>query len=278
MMKIYFGGVRVLYSRDYNLGLTEQEKEQYKVVAGREFGEKRTSGFGRANNPAKYPKAARLCQTLFPNNFLDFIDLRDGDNIVNKNRQFLEFLNTCKNEREILNYIRETESYHIIGSLLRGMALRIGHHGAFLFPEFQLSNKYQVDYLLVGKSSGGYEFVLVELENPYGNIMLKDGNLGAEFRDGISQIDEWKRWLQNNYTSFSETLKKYKNIGFDLPDEFYTLDLSRFHYVVIAGRRNDFTELTYTITREKKKKEDITLLHYDNLYDFSNLLIDKVTY
>lgn len=268
----------MLYSRDYNLGLTEEEKEQYKKVTGREFWGRKRSGLGHVNNPAKYPKAARLCNTLFPNNFLDFIELRDSNEIANKNKQFLESLNSCKNEREILNHIKEAENYHVIGSLLRGMSLRIGHHGAFLFPEFQLSNKYQVDYLLLGKSSGGYEFVLIELENPYGNIILKDGNLGAEFRDGISQIDEWKRWLQINYTSFAETFKKYKNKEFDLPDEFYTLDLSRFHYVVVAGRRNDFSELTYTIAREKKKTEDITLLHYDNLYDFSNLLIDKVTY
>ena len=47
---------------------------------------------------------------------------------------------------------------------------------------------------------------------------------------------------------------------------------------MIAGRRDNFSELTYTIAREKKKAEDITLLHYDNLFDFSNLLIDKVTY
>ena len=210
----------MLYSRDYNLGLTEQEKEQYKIIAGREYREKKTSGFGNVNNPAKYPKAARLCQTLFPNNFLDFIDLRDSEDIAKRNSQFLDYLNICKNEREILNYIKVSENYHIIGSLLRGMSLRIGHHGAFLFPEFQLSNKYQVDYLLLGKSSGGYEYVLIELENPYGKITINDGDLGAEFRDGISQIQEWKRWLQTNYASFSETFKKYKNKEIDYQMNF----------------------------------------------------------
>ena len=164
------GGLRMLYSRDYNLGLTDQEKEQFKMVTGREFREKRISGLDSVNNPSKYPKAVRLCKTLFPNNFLDFIDLRNSNDIANRNKQFLDYLNTCKNERDVLNYIKETESYHIIGSLLRGLSLQTGHHGAFLFPEFQLSNKYQVDYLLIGKSSGGYEFVLIELKNPFGNI------------------------------------------------------------------------------------------------------------
>lgn len=48
--------------------------------------------------------------------------------------------------------------------------------------------------------------------------------------------------------------------------------------IIIAGRRDDFNKLTYTIVKEKKKSDDITILQYDNLYDFSNLLIGKVTY
>lgn len=118
----------------------------------------------------------------------------------------------------------------------------------------------------------------VELESPYGNITLKDGQLGAEFRDGISQLEDWKRWLPANYSSFGEIMRKYKNSAFDLPEEFYVLDMSRFHYVVVAGRRTDFRDKTYIIKRERKKADDIDIIHYDNLFDFSNNLIGKQTY
>lgn len=269
----------MLYDRDYLLGLTDEERKQYKEVTGREFGTKKISGFGSVNNPSSYPKAARMCKSLFPNNYLDFVELKDEQRLSEANAEFLTFIDNKEcNERKILNFIRDKKYYHIIGSVIRGLSLRFGHHGAYLFPEFQFGSSYKADYLLVGKSSGGYEFVLIELENPYGQITLQDGNLGAEFRDGISQLDEWKRWLMSNYSSFNENFRKCKNKEKDLPEEFFTLDTSRFHYVVIAGRREDFTELTYTIKRERKKADDIEILHYDNLYDFANLLIGEVTY
>lgn len=61
----------MLYERDYHLGLTETEEQQYEEITGRKFWEKRVSGFGRVNNFMAYPKAARMCKSLFPNNYLD---------------------------------------------------------------------------------------------------------------------------------------------------------------------------------------------------------------
>lgn len=60
----------MLYERDYHLGLTETEEQQYEEITGRKFWEKRVSGFGRVNNFMAYPKAARMCKSLFPNNYL----------------------------------------------------------------------------------------------------------------------------------------------------------------------------------------------------------------
>lgn len=269
----------MLYERNYLLGLTEDERQQYEKVTGRKFGEKRISGFGRTNNFMAYPKAARMCKSLFPNNYLDVADLRDVEQLAHANEEFLMLLNdkSCT-ERQILNFIKDKKYYHIIGSLIWGLAINTGNHGAYLFPEFQLSNSYKADYLLLGKSSGGFEFIFIELESPYGNITLKDGQLGAEFRDGISQLEDWKRWLPANYSSFGEVMRKYKNNTRDLPEEFYVLDMSRFHYVVISGRRSDFQDKTYIIKRERKKADDIHIIHYDNLLDFSNNLIGKITY
>lgn len=269
----------MLYDRDYLLGLTEEEREKYKEVTGIEFSTKRVSGFGTVNNKFLYPKAVRMCKSLFPNNYLDCVELKDVDRLSEANKEFLALINHKEcNERKILNFIRDRKYYHIIGSIIWGLSFRFGNHRAYLFPEFQFGSSYKADYLLVGKSSEGYEFVFIELENPYGNITLQDGNLGVEFRDGISQLNEWKRWLMSNFGSFSENFRKCKNKDMDLPEEFFTLDISRFHYVVIAGRREDFTDLTYTIQRERKQADDIAILHYDNLYDFANTLIGKTTY
>ena len=168
----------MLYERDYHLGLTETEEQQYEEITGRKFWEKRVSGFGRVNNFMAYPKAARMCKSLFPNNYLDVAELRDVERLEHANEEFLSLLdNTECTERSILNFIREKEYYHIIGSIIWGLSINIGNHGAYLFPEFQLGSSYKADYLLLGKCSGGFEFIFVELESPYGNITLKDGQL-----------------------------------------------------------------------------------------------------
>lgn len=103
----------MLYERDYFLGLTEAEKQQYEEVTGRKFGEKRVSGFGRVNNFLAYPKAARMCKSLFPNNYLDVAELRDAElrdaeRLAAANEEFFSLLSdeACT-ERSILNFIKE---------------------------------------------------------------------------------------------------------------------------------------------------------------------------
>ena len=160
----------MLYDRDYRIGLTEAEEQQYEKITGRKFLEKRVSGFGMVNNFMAYPKAARMCKSLFPNNYLDVAELRNQERLKHANEEFLFLLNNKEStERDVLNFIREKEYYHIIGSIIWGLSINIGHHGAYLFPEFQLSSSYKADYLLMGRSSGGFEFIFIELESPYGN-------------------------------------------------------------------------------------------------------------
>ena len=72
----------MLYERDYLFGLTEEEKQEYEEATGRKFGEKRVSGFGRVNNFLAYPKAARMCKSLFPNNLRKFTNITNETNVV----------------------------------------------------------------------------------------------------------------------------------------------------------------------------------------------------
>ena len=112
----------MLYKRNYHLGLTEEEKQQYEEVTGRKFGEKRVNGFGSVNNFLTYPKAARMCKSLFPNNYLDVTELHDVERLGYANEEFFSLLNNERcTERDILNFIKEKEYYHIIGSIIWGL-------------------------------------------------------------------------------------------------------------------------------------------------------------
>lgn len=263
-----------LYQRDFCI-LTPDEQEEWKAIKKKEIVSKSGDFEVRKSSFLDYPKAVRHYLSLFPNNYLDIMELGDAERLKGLVKGLSQILDSGETkESDIIRYLRQNEAFFIIGSLLKSYYLKFGHHDAFLFPEFQLGNSYQVDYLIVGRGSGGFEFVLVELEAPSGNITMSEGKLGAVFRKGLNQIGDWDSWIDSNYTSLKETFDKYKNPDETLPEEFTRLDKSRIHYAVIAGRRRHFTRKTYRIRR----KSDALILHYDNLLDSSENIIGKNTY
>ncbi|WP_051688323.1 Shedu anti-phage system protein SduA domain-containing protein [Desulfofalx alkaliphila] len=266
-----------IYSRDYSI-LTQEELKKWEVLKEKEI----VSSLGddlviRKNLYREYPVAVRHFISLFPNNHLDIMDLQQATHLKVLTEEFYRIINNpSTTERFILNWISQTKAYFIIASIMKS-SYSFGHHDAYIFPEFQLGNSYQVDYLLVGKNSGGYEFVFVELEHPNKNITLANGHLGDAIRKGERQVIDWKYWLEANYTTIYETFNKYKSPERNLPIEFMKYDSTRVHYAVVAGRRNDFNERTYQLKRQKKL-ENILLLHYDNLYDSAKAVIGELTY
>lgn len=167
------------------------------------------------------------------------------------------------NERNVLRFINHRPAYHIIAGVFK--YYNFGHHDAYVFPEFALG-KYIAGYLLIGKSSGGYEFVFVELEHPNGRTTLKSGHEGETFRKGTYQIYDWKAEIEAHFSASFVTITKYSNKS-SLPKKFSEYDSSRFYYAVVAGLREDYNEATYRDRRNKVTQQNILTLHYDNLYD-----------
>ncbi|MDD2864073.1 MAG: DUF4263 domain-containing protein [Methylococcales bacterium] len=266
-----------LYERDYSK-LTKEEELAWQNIKNEEI----VSDFGnmqiRKNLFHQYPKAARHFSSYFPNHYLDIVELRETESLITKLNEFFELLNSDKvNEQQILKFINHKHGYFLVYSILK-QYFRFGHHGAYLFPEFQLGNSYKVDYLIVGLSSGGWEFVFVELESPTGKITRQNGEIGEVFQKGLRQIEDWDVWLDANYQSLKETFNKHKHIEKALPDEFINMDKSRLHFVVVAGRRDDFKEKTYRIRRKKLDSEKTLILHYDNIIDSARNIIGSSTY
>jgi hypothetical protein len=216
----------------------------------------------------RIPKIFYFHNSFFPNNMLDVDELEDKIRITETISKFKSLIDTKgANERDILGFIKNETAYFIIASLLSNYDF--GHHGAFIFPEFPLSTNHVVDYLLVGKNSGGHEFIFVELETINDNIVNANGSFGTSLRKGIQQIEDWDAWLEANYGNLRSVFGTYKNINKSLPEEFYVLDKSRIHYVVVGGRRSHYKESTYRKRRSKKNQNNIRVLHYDNLIDQS---------
>lgn len=261
----------MLYERDYNV-LTDEEIKQWDKA---EKLKDKCKGKGLSIEVFfKYhdimPKAVVHHKKLFPNNFLHIDEIKNTEKIERTIDELFHLLDNNANEREILNYIRDNKTYFVVGAIFQYgfIPFNFGHHEAFLFREFSLGTNYVVDFLLVGKNSGGYEFIFIELESPKGAITKNDGEFGDVIRKGVSQVKDWSRWLEGNYSSLQSEFEKHLgSYNRNLPKEFYKLDKSRLHYVVVAGRRNDYKEKTYTLRREYFKENNITILHYDNLLD-----------
>lgn len=254
-----------LYDRNYMIEPALDERRQYEEILLQEA-PKNGQRFGKINMSNLYPEAIRHNESLFPNHHVDLIDTKLNPKFDDINQGFFDLLNDpCTHEQLILNYIKSHKAYHIPMSILRAGGFLVGNHGSYLFPEFALGQSYQADFLLVGKSSGGHQFIFVEFENPYKNIVLADGSWGETFRKGINQVLNWSSWLEGNYSALLEVWRK--NALQPLPNEFTTYESTLFHFVVVAGRRSNFNEKTYRLRRRCRTEQNITLLHYDNLYE-----------
>lgn len=262
LFDIIRGSIMNLYKRDYIKSVpTNQEMQLYKGILCTERKDRR---FGKINHRRLYPAAVRHYNSLFPNNHIELFDFQNEGNMEQLNEEFCALIHDANtNERDVLRFINYRPAYHIIVGVFK--YYNFGHHDAYVFPEFALGN-YIADYLLIGKSSGGYEFVFVELEHPNGRTTLKSGHEGEAFRKGTYQIYDWKAEIEAHFSASFVTITKYSNKS-SLPKEFSEYDSSRFHYAVVAGLREDYKEATYRDRRNKVTQQNILTLHYDNLYD-----------
>lgn len=260
-----------LFERDYTF-LTEAEKKEKENIDNESA---RTVGLFRKNFFHKYPKAVRHNLKLFPNNYMDTNILKETEELSKQCDEFDELLKDKSIiESSIKSFIQGKGYYHIPTSIFD--KYNFGHHEAYLFKEFKLGTSFIADYVLVGKSSEGYQFVFVEFENPYGRITVNTGDYGEVITKGIRQVDDWKIFIESNFSTITEEFKKYANK--QLPDEFYSLDTSRIYYCVVAGRRTDYNDKTYRLRRNDDTQRRIKLLHYDNLLDSARKKIGCNTY
>jgi len=249
----------MLYERDFRF-LTP--KEELQLQKARDYSNNRKEytfkQLSRFHN--LMPEAGYYYESLFPNNFLYIKELNDHAKLDSVSQQFLQILETEPSERAILNFINNNRFYFLIGAILKS-SYYFGHHAAYVFKEFVLPPNFIADYLLIGKASGGHEFVFVELESPSGSIVNADGTFGTTIRKGLKQIEDWDAWIDSNFSHLKLLFQKYLGSETLLPDEF------TIHYAVVAGRRIDYKEKTYRLRRKLKSDRNITLLHYDNIID-----------
>lgn len=268
--------MRLDNNRDYRWISVEERKRYDEILKQERIGNSNL----KRNLYNDYPEAVKHYLSLFPNNHICLADIKKRMDIHSINEEFLSLVHDqSTNERDILRFINhEKEAFFIVGSIFNAGCFRFGHHEAYVFPEFKLGKDYRPDYLLIGKGSGGYEFIFVEFEKSNGRVTLQSGYSGQVMRAGNFQILDWKHWIDSGFLKLKEFFEKEKNPQLSLPNEFIEFDRTRMHYVVVAGTRSDYSEKTYLQRRSEEMDSGTRFLHYDNLYDASEELFNRQTF
>lgn len=214
----------------------------------------------------------KFADSLFPNQCVFDDDIRSiRTELLSKSSVFQEMLDQrATTEQALLNFIRDEKAYHLILGIFQNYSF--GHHHRFIFREFKIGTNFQADFLLIGEGSGGVEFVWVELESPNSQITLSNGDFGNAIRKGLSETEDWEKYLNSNFSTVRAELKKHKSPVVNFSDEFLDYDPERMHYVVVGGRRADWQEKTYDMRRKNLKNRRL-VLHYDNLLNQSDSLV-----
>ncbi|WHH58270.1 Shedu anti-phage system protein SduA domain-containing protein [Petroclostridium sp. X23] len=220
-----------LYERDYSKIISEKERElqdafeRYDNIKGL----KNTGDDPRHSHSEFECRKFLWCHnSLFPNNYLYYFEPSTMD-LETESKCFKDVIYKAQNENEIQSYIKTSKKWFIPASIYK--EYNFGHHEAYLFPELSLGSEYAVDYALLGRSSDGYSVVLVEFEKANVPFMLTSSNTEHEsVRKGITQIRDWKRWLDDNREYFLKS-SGFRDKGIDVPT-------SRIFYCLVVSRRD----------------------------------------
>lgn len=137
-----------------------------------------------------------------PNHFIDLGSVKteniDFEEESDKLRNILDF---AQKENDVQQYIKQNKKWFIPAALFRDYDF--GHHSAYLVPEQSLGAEYKADYMLLGNNSIGHQIILVEFEDVNVDFKILTANSEtASVRKGLTQIRDWKRWMDDHRIYF----------------------------------------------------------------------------
>ena len=194
-----------------------------------------------------------------PKNFYEFKYgwYRDID-LDYEAEQLLKVLDSAKKENDIQNYIKENKKWFIPASIFEDYDF--GHHEAYISVEQPLGAEYKADYMLLGRNSIGHHIVLVKFENVNVDFRLQNSNMETEaVRKGMTQINDWKRWMDNNRPYFLQSCG-LSDIGRNIPTWGIT-------YCLVVGRRKRMDDTSNQMRGQIQYERGVHIITYDRLVD-----------
>ena len=117
----------------------------------------------------------------------------------------------------------------------------------------------------------------MECESINGSIIIKDDVFGESIRKGKTQVENWSFYLEQQWNNVYYKLLEKANDDTSLPKEFTYYDSSRIHFLVVAGRRSEYTDVAQRRIREEEKHR-VKITNYDRWYETACRKSNTITY
>lgn len=115
-----------------------------------------------------------------------------------------DVIESADDERPIQDLLQRLPQ--LLGSLVRGP-------WRYCIPKPSLGGTFVPDFLLAEVDSNGVRWILVELETPNSSVRMSTVNdFEVHARRGVSQIKEWRQWLQDNI-AYARQDKEHNGLG-----------------------------------------------------------------
>ena len=195
-----------------------------------------------------------------PNHFIDLGKIKMANIDFDKEAdQLQDILDSATKENDIQQYIKNNQKWFIPASLLKDYDF--GHHSAYLIPEQPLGSEYRADYMLLGNNSIGHQIVLVEFEDINVDYAITSSNSEAlAVRKGLTQIRDWKRWMDNNRLYFLNSC--------GLSSIANTIPSWGIHYCLVVSRRARMNEVSNQMRGQMQYEiPGLHIVTYDRMVD-----------
>lgn len=143
-----------------------------------------------------------------------------------------------------------------------------GGHGRWVLPQKAFGGLFRSDFMIAELSSSGFEWTAVELEGPQRPLFTKTGQPAQYLRKGISQIEEWRLYIQQN---LGACRRPRVEMGLGLAD----ID-DQVRGWVIIGRRDPADQQFKRQRRQLATRNNVEIRTYDWLIDRARERVDEL--
>lgn len=165
--------------------------------------------------------------------------------------QLERVVDEAADEKPVQAFLQEHP--HILTTLMRGP-------DRFSIPLVRLGRDLVADFFLADVDSAGIRWVLVELETPNSDMILRRSNQLDRFaRKGLSQIKDWREWLQDNLDQARRSIHQH---GLGLPDI-----RPQAEGLLLVGRRHRLGTGASGVRRQESEAARVAIHTYDWLLE-----------